>query len=87
MKHIYIGFACLLFGNIIANIPSDGYLLTAIGLGLVGCIVLAVGIYREYGGGNSTESVSAKETTSDPSPQTDVEDGKDEPQINSNQNA
>lgn len=49
MKYIYIGFAFLLFGNIIANIPGESYLLTAIGLGLIGCIVLAVGIYREYG--------------------------------------
>ena len=49
MKYIYIGFAFLLFGNIIANIPSDLYQIAAVCLGLIGCIVLGVGIYREYG--------------------------------------
>lgn len=49
MKYIYIGFAFLLFGNIIASIPNDLYQLAAVILGLIGCIVLAVGIYREYG--------------------------------------
>ncbi len=49
MKYIYIGFAFLLFGNIIANIPSDLYQLAAVCLGLIGCIVLGVGIYQEYG--------------------------------------
>ena len=54
MKHIYIGFAFLLFGNIIANIPSDLYQLAAVCLGLIGCIVLGVGIYREYGSKKSS---------------------------------
>lgn len=49
MKYIYIGFAFLLFGNIIANIPSDLYQLAAVCLGLIGCIMLGVGIYQEYG--------------------------------------
>lgn len=40
------------FGNIIVNIPSDRYQLAAICLGFIGCIVLGVGIYREYGGKN-----------------------------------
>lgn len=59
MKHIYIGFAFLLFGNIIANIPSDLYQLAAVCLGLIGCIVLGVGIYREYGSKKTASSPEA----------------------------
>lgn len=59
MKYIYIGFAFLLFGNIIVNIPSDRYQLAAVCLGLIGCIVLAAGIYREYGSKKAAPSPEA----------------------------
>lgn len=55
MKYIYIGFAFLLFGNI----PSDLYQLAAVCLGLIGCIVLGVGIYQEYGSKKTAPSPEA----------------------------
>ena len=59
MKHIYIGFAFLLFGNIVANIPNDRCQLAAVCLGLIGGLVLAVGIYREYGSKKAASSSEA----------------------------
>lgn len=47
MKKVYIGFALLLFGNIIANIISDAYLLTAIGLGIIGIILVIAGLCQK----------------------------------------
>lgn len=67
MKNIYIGFALLLFGNIIANIGNDLYLCLAILIGIIGGIVFAVGIVKEYG---------VKETSSPSSVKTDDETKK-----------
>ncbi len=69
MKKVYIGFALLLFGNIIANIISDAYLLTAIGLGIIGIILIAAGLYQKPAE-KATPAASPEETESPPKERT-----------------
>lgn len=69
MKKVYIGFALLLFGNIIANIISDAYLLTAIGLGSIGIILVIAGLYQKPTE-KATPSASPEEMESSPKERT-----------------
>ena len=49
MKKICYGFALLLFGVILSNIPNETFQIVAILLGVIGLIVLAIGLMQTDG--------------------------------------